>query len=49
VVVDHLALIRHLSLVREVVETKKFAVVVPSAGNRYDLPAAVALRTTHTN
>ena len=33
VVVDHWALIRHLGVVRRVVDAKKFVVVIPSAGN----------------
>lgn len=33
VVIDHLALIWHLPLVREIVQARKFAVIIPSAGN----------------
>jgi hypothetical protein len=32
IVVDHFALIRNLNVVRRIVEAKKFAVVIPSAG-----------------
>jgi hypothetical protein len=34
IVVDHFALIRNLNVVRRIVEAKKFAVVIPSAGRK---------------
>ncbi len=34
VVIDHLALIWHLALVREIVHARKFAVIIPSAGKQ---------------
>jgi hypothetical protein len=37
IVVDHLAISKHLSLVKEVVASKRFAVIIPTSGKHFDV------------